>query len=528
MSRLLLLLTACLTYAALSAQPNADLQRTVTALLAARKATVGIAVSGPDGREVLSVHADRRFPMQSVFKFHIALAVLDYADRGKLRLSDTIRIGPADLQLKTWSPMKDAHPQGAALTIAEIMRYTVSLSDNIGCDILLRHIGGPRTVQRYLRRRGIRDCAIVATEAEMHSDWSVQFNNWTTPMAAVQTLQLFYARKGLSKQSFDFLWNTMVETSTGKNRLKSPLPTDVVLAHKTGTSSTNKAGVTAAVNDIGVVVLPDGRHYCIAVLVTESTEDMAANEKIIADVSQLVWAHFVQKNGPPQPVRVAVDTFRWVDRTRGRVVPVACYGTPSMTKTKTPVVIFSHGYGQNKGGDYLAYSYLTENLAANGYFVASIQHELPTDSLLPLTGIPQVVRRPFWERGADNIRFVIETLKKSRDDLDFDRITLIGHSNGGDMTALFPQKYPGIVSAIITLDHRRMPLPRTGDLRVYSLRSSDQTADANVLPPPEVQQQLRITLVQLPDTPHNNMDDSADARQREEINAHILSFLKQK
>jgi predicted dienelactone hydrolase len=75
--------------------------------------------------------------------------------------------------------------------------------------------------------------------------------------------------------------------------------------------------------------------------------------------------------------------------------------------------LFSHGYGQNKGGDYLAYSYLSEVLASKGFFVVSIQHELATDSLLPLTGNPQIVRRPFWERGAENILFVINELKRT-------------------------------------------------------------------------------------------------------------------
>ncbi|MBK7227195.1 MAG: hypothetical protein IPH96_17950 [Saprospiraceae bacterium] len=88
----------------------------------------------------------------------------------------------------------------------------------------------------------------------------------------------------------------------------------------------------------------------------------------------------------------------------------------------------------------MAYTYLTEYLAAKGFFVVSIQHELATDSLLPLKGNPQIVRRPFWARGADNILFVINELKRTNPDLDFNHISLIGHSNGGDMTALFPRK----------------------------------------------------------------------------------------
>lgn len=217
-----------------------------------------------------------------------------------------------------------------------------------------------------------------------------------------------------------------------------------------------------------------------------------------------------------------LDTLTLFDRSRNREIPVAFY-KPRIDSPK--IVIFSHGYGRNEGGHYLYYSYLTAYLASRGYFVVSIQHELPTDSLIPSTGIPQIVRRPFWERGADNILFVIKELKRSDPKLDFKHITLIGHSNGADMSAFFPQKYPGIVDKIIMLDNRRMPLPRTISPKVYSLRSSDQPADEGVLPGDEEQKKFGITIIKLPNTIHNDMDDRANNRQRKEIRGFVMTFL---
>jgi predicted peptidase len=213
------------------------------------------------------------------------------------------------------------------------------------------------------------------------------------------------------------------------------------------------------------------------------------------------------------------------DQSRKREIPIAIYKPKTNVTKKHQVVIFSHGYGQNKGGDYLAYSYLTEFLASKGYFVVSIQHELATDSLLPLTGIPQIVRRPFWERGADNILFVINELKKTNPDLDYKHVTLIGHSNGGDMTALFPQKYPKIVAKIITLDNRRMTFPKTKKVRVYSLRSSDQPADEGVLPTEKEVKKYKMKIIKLANTIHNEMDNDANEEQRKEIQKYILNFI---
>lgn len=218
------------------------------------------------------------------------------------------------------------------------------------------------------------------------------------------------------------------------------------------------------------------------------------------------------------------DSVVFFDATRNRAIPVELY-VPSKEK-KAKVVIVSHGYGFNKGGDNRAYSYLTEALAASGYLVASIQHELPTDELLPLTGIAQVVRRPNWERGTANIYFVLGELRKKFPRADYQHVTLIGHSNGGDMSMLFAHKHPTLLSKVISLDNRRMPFPRTQHPKIYSLRSSDQPADDGVLPTLEEQAAFGITVVKLPNTIHNNMDNSANESQRKEIITYVLDFLK--
>ncbi len=223
---------------------------------------------------------------------------------------------------------------------------------------------------------------------------------------------------------------------------------------------------------------------------------------------------------------VLIDTMNLYDYVRQRTIPIAIYQNMDAQKIQNQkVVIFSHGYGQNKGGDYLQYDYLTSFLASKGYFVVSIQHELKSDSLLPLKGNPQTMRRPFWDRGADNILFVINELKRNYPDLKIDQITLIGHSNGGDMTALFPQKYPNIVDKIVTLDNRRMALPRTKHPKIFSLRSSDQPADEGVLPTEKEIKKFRITIIKSHSITHNEMDDSGSNAQRKEIQSYILKFL---
>ncbi|KFE96888.1 alpha/beta hydrolase family protein [Chryseobacterium luteum] len=222
-----------------------------------------------------------------------------------------------------------------------------------------------------------------------------------------------------------------------------------------------------------------------------------------------------------------LDTLTLFDKSRNRKIPIAFYSPKTDQKIpKQQVIIFSHGYGANKGGDYFVYSYLTQKLASKGYFTVSIQHELPTDELIPMDGKPQIVRMPFWERGAENILFVLNELKKTRPDLDYKHLTMIGHSNGGDMTALFANKYPALVYKVITMDNRRMYLPRTSLPKIYTLRSNDYPADDGVLPSPEEQQKYHIT-VQPTNINHGHMDNKGSDSEKELLNSLILKYIEQ-
>lgn len=266
---------------------EAQLQKVV----AGKKATVGVAVLGPNDLQPVMLEAFEKFPMQSVFKFHLALGVLQQVDQGKLALDQQVQVKRAQMMQKTWSPMlKDYQGEVFSISVEELLRYSVSHSDNNACDLLFELIGGPKALHNYLRSIGIQETAVVANERQMHADDAIQYQNWTSMKAAVQLLQLFVQKKLLSDKSQALLWQWMVETTTGPKRLKGLLPADVIVAHKTGTSGVRN-GMTAATNDIGVLLLPDGRPLLVAVLVKDSAEPAAVNEAIIARIAQVAYQH---------------------------------------------------------------------------------------------------------------------------------------------------------------------------------------------------------------------------------------------
>lgn len=296
MTTLFRLVTLVFTFISIQtfAQTTDALRQKIQQIVSTKNAIVGVSIIGNDGKDTISFNGEKHYPMQSVFKFHIALAVLSQIDKGKFSLDQKIEIQKKDLIPNLYSPIREDYPNGATLPISKILEYTVSSSDNVGCDVLLRLIGGPKIVEDYFVKNHIKDVSIKVNEEQQQADWDLQFKNWTTPKAANETLAKFYnnKKKLLSQKSYDFIWKTMRETETGVNRLKGRLPKGTIVAHKTGSSGVNKDGFTAAVNDIGIIFMPNGKYFFISVFVTDSKENADTNEKIIADIAKETWNYF--------------------------------------------------------------------------------------------------------------------------------------------------------------------------------------------------------------------------------------------
>lgn len=277
------------------AQTIENLRDNIEAITKSKNAIVGVAIQGTNPEDTLSIRGTEHFPMQSVFKFPIALTMISEIEKGNFSLDQKITISKNELLPTLWSPLREEYPEGGILSIANILRYTVMSSDNVGCDVLLRKLGGPIAVENYFHKRGFNDFEVKINEETMQNNWDMQFLNWTTPKEANNILKAFYENKEnqLSHKNHEFIWNIMKETETGKTRLKGQLPKGTLVAHKTGWSGVNEeTGISAAVNDIGIVFLPNGNHFYISIFITNSIEDTETNEKIIADIAKSAWDYF--------------------------------------------------------------------------------------------------------------------------------------------------------------------------------------------------------------------------------------------
>nr|AIA13897.1 ClassA_beta_lactamase [uncultured bacterium] len=263
-----------------------ELRDRIEQISQAARGRVGVTATVLETGESVTLNGDRQFPMQSVYKFPIAMAVLAQVDQGKLKLDRKVRVETSDVL--QGSRILDEKSQGMEFSLAELLKYMVSESDGTSCNVLLRQVGEPRIVTEYLRSLGINDIVVANTEKELAQDPAVKYRNYATPDATVVLLRAFHEGKGLSKSSQALLLQLMTETTTGPQRIKGLLPDGTVVAHKTGTSSTVN-GVTAATNDVGLVTLPNGRHMAIAVFVSDSGANNATREGVIAKVTKAAW-----------------------------------------------------------------------------------------------------------------------------------------------------------------------------------------------------------------------------------------------
>lgn len=282
----------------------------------------GIAVRQVGCDWVIGERLDTHFPQQSVSKLWVSIAVMDAVDRGAVRLDSRITLRPQDLTLfnepMRWAILERGQVQ---LSVAQLIRNALQLSDNTANDRLLRLVGGPdrlRTMFRTKRLPGIRfgpgerllQSGIAGLTWRPDFTLPGNFNAARSSLPAERrlaaldryvadpvdgatpagiTLGLSRLARGslLSDSSTAFLLDTLAHTRSGPRRLKGGLPPGWSIHHKTGTGQ-DLGRISTGYNDVGILVAPDGTRYAVAVMVGRTTKPIADRMAFMREVSAAV------------------------------------------------------------------------------------------------------------------------------------------------------------------------------------------------------------------------------------------------
>lgn len=263
--RLILLLFGLL---ALAAQPAAaaqtslagQLQNQLAMLVTSKSADVGVAAIDLATGETVSVRGNERYPMASTMKVAVAATYLSYVENGERTLDETI----------------------AGRSAASLMKAMLVKSDNHATDLLLRNLGGPRTVQKWLEWHKVEGIRVDRTIAQLLRAKRNLYEDLdsTTPVAFATFLKRLDKGELLQSWSRNYLLELMAQCKTGSNRMKAFLPSGSV-AHKTGT-------LNGYSSDVGIITLPNGRRVAIAIFARGGSN----RPRAIAEAARAVYDGF--------------------------------------------------------------------------------------------------------------------------------------------------------------------------------------------------------------------------------------------
>ena len=315
-------LAACLLLAGPSSAGDlATLESRVGTIASGVGGTVGVGLRHLPSGETVLVRGRDRFPMFSVYKLPIAMALLQRVDAGTVRLDQPVALGPADMRPSQSTAVSGRVRDGrVTMTVGELIEAAVAQSDNTASDAILRLAGGPEAVTAYVRGLGIADLRVDRPEVQMAADlygvtlpdpdgWTRERleslfrvppgqrqaatrkylhddpRDTTTPAAALALLGRVHARDALGPDTAAFLIEAMRKTTTGDRRIRGRLPVGAV-ANKTGSGP-------ATTNDVGIVTLPGAKgHVAVAVFVRDAPQDDAARDRAIAEIARSAWDHW--------------------------------------------------------------------------------------------------------------------------------------------------------------------------------------------------------------------------------------------
>ncbi|UWU84330.1 class A beta-lactamase [Bradyrhizobium yuanmingense] len=188
----------------------------------------------------LSWRADERFVMCSTFKASLAASVLARVDRGEEQLAAMIRYGQSDLL--EYAPVARENLAAGKMSVGEMCKAIVELSDNTCANLLLARIGGPAALTAFWRSLGDTTSRLDHNEPELNRSQPGDPRDTTTPAAMAGNLRRLVAGEALSPASRALLTDWMVNCKTGANRLRGGLPAGWKIGDKTGNNGKDASG----------------------------------------------------------------------------------------------------------------------------------------------------------------------------------------------------------------------------------------------------------------------------------------------
>jgi beta-lactamase class A len=245
---------------------------------------VGVFAVDTGSGKVLTHRPDERFAMCSTFKWVLAAAVLAQVERNVLSLGDHVLYGQADLL--TYAPVTSKNAAKGFMTVGDLTRAAIVVSDNTAANLLLSKLGGPSVVTEFARSCGDTVTRLDRNEPTLNDNEAGDLRDTTSPRAMTTLMRKVLCGNRLSSTSRDLLLQWLRDCETGHDRLRAKLPKDWLVGDKTGT------GGHGAVNDVAIAIPPGRSPILIAAFLSEGRAERPVLAAAHASISRLVAHHF--------------------------------------------------------------------------------------------------------------------------------------------------------------------------------------------------------------------------------------------
>lgn len=318
-----------------------ELTKKINAIEKRSNAMIGITAIFIENNKIVAYNGDKPFFMASTIKLPIALAFLHRVDEKKDSLNRVIKLDLSNSVPGSGSLYSLFEKKRISMSSQQILKYMLANSDNSASDIILQAVNGPEQVTKRMHALGFKNILINRSILEIMMDtnhverlylkkphtvysWKKIFNRtplrkkvlaWqrfekdirdtTTPDDMAKLLVKLYKKQALSESSTNFLINIMEKCRTGRSRIKGLLPSNVKVAHKTGTWGIDEQKylkypgskkLFRFASDVGIITLPNNKgHIAIAIYVKSQSASDYPRSRAIALVSRAIYDHFMKQ-----------------------------------------------------------------------------------------------------------------------------------------------------------------------------------------------------------------------------------------
>jgi beta-lactamase class A len=262
------------------------IRRRLVEIEAASGGRLGVSIVDTTSGLHAGLRTDERFPMCSTFKLLAAGAVLARTDRGEEDLQRRVVFSQSEVVSNSPATSRRTRELtgDTGMSIAELCKAALTLSDNTAANLLLATFGGPAGLTAFARSLGDGVTRLDRTEPTLNEAVPGDPRDTTTPNAMLGNLRELLLGERLSSSSRAQLLAWLTANETGGARIRAKLPKEWGVGDKTGTGDHGTA------NDVAILWPPGRGPVLVAVYLTGTDGDAARSNAAIANVGALVAA----------------------------------------------------------------------------------------------------------------------------------------------------------------------------------------------------------------------------------------------